>query len=227
MTCGSGMVCTSGTCTNACASSDGGLETLCTPDSGPPYCANTQSDNVNCGTCGTVCVASTCVAGTCVSSATTNVEIFPPSGTLYDPGSASVWGGRYYTITFASAQTIVGIQWRANIATADSMYAEIWDPIAMTSLAKGTTVNGSSAEQFYSSPINYTVKASTAYLVGIFMSNASTVFPRKDTPSFPFTVTGPYGNITISACWSTSTANTDIFPTSTNIWGPDFKLDIQ
>ena len=53
------------------------------------------------------------------------------------------------------------------------------------------------------------------------------VFPRKTTPSFPFTVAGPLGNITVSACWSTSTNNTDIFPTSSNSWGPDFRLYLQ
>jgi len=68
ITCGAGETCQNGACKNACASSDGGLETLCTPDAGVPYCASTQSDNLNCGGCGVVCSAgSSCIGGTCKS----------------------------------------------------------------------------------------------------------------------------------------------------------------
>jgi hypothetical protein len=31
----------------------------------------------------------------------------------------------------------------------------------------------------------------------------------------------------VSACWSTNTNNTDIFPVSTNYWAPDFKIYLQ
>lgn len=64
--CGTGMVCQSGACANACAASDGGLETLCMPDAGPPYCADTNSDNDNCGSCGMMCTGSeSCISGVC------------------------------------------------------------------------------------------------------------------------------------------------------------------
>ena len=58
------------------------------------------------------------------------------------------------------------------------------------------------------------------------MSNVNTVLPRKDSPSYPFTVTDQLGNITVSACWSTTSTTTDVFPSSTNTWGPDFKLTL-
>jgi hypothetical protein len=64
--CGTGLLCTNGACTNACAGQDGGAQTLCTPDAGAPYCTDTQTDNANCGACGTVCSnPATCSAGAC------------------------------------------------------------------------------------------------------------------------------------------------------------------
>jgi hypothetical protein len=199
--CAGGEICVSGACENPCTSNDAGATTLCVPDGGAPYCADTQNDSANCGTCAHACNTNeSCAAGICTTE--TAVEIFPPSGTLYDPGNTSVWSARYYTITFAQSQKIVGIQWRANLATTDSMYGEIWDPGSQASLAKGSTVTGAGTAQFYTSTISYTVAANTAYLIGIFMSNANTtVFPRKDSPTYPFTVSGPHGNIDVSACW--------------------------
>ncbi|HSQ68383.1 MAG TPA: MXAN_6577-like cysteine-rich protein [Polyangiaceae bacterium] len=68
--CGQGELCANGTCTNACAAADGGVETLCSQDAGPPYCSNLQTDNANCGSCGTACSpdagGGTCCSGTCV-----------------------------------------------------------------------------------------------------------------------------------------------------------------
>jgi len=70
--CGAGLVCSGGTCGSSC----GQGETLCTPgadggsdggaEAGAPYCANTQTDNANCGVCGTACPqGETCVNGEC------------------------------------------------------------------------------------------------------------------------------------------------------------------
>jgi hypothetical protein len=69
--CGTAMVCKNGVCVNGCAASDGGVETLCTPDAGPPYCATIASDPLNCGGCGIVCTptvdggVATCINGKC------------------------------------------------------------------------------------------------------------------------------------------------------------------
>lgn len=239
--CKDGEVCSAGKCEISCqagltkcsiAPSDGGVSDAAADGAsdgglGSTYCANLVADNTNCGTCGKVCApGQKCVSGQC-ANAPISVQVFPPTGTLVDPGSTSVWGGRYYTMTFATATTIVGLSWRANLATADSMRAEIWDPANSTKLATGSTVNGNSVQAFYTSDISFAFAAAKPYLVGVFMSNANTVFPRKDSPSFPFTVAGVGGNINVTACWSTSTANTDIFPTSVNVWGPDFRLLLQ
>jgi hypothetical protein len=48
--CGTGLVCTSGTCTSTC----GSPETQCGADAGGA-CANLNNDPNNCGTCGTAC----------------------------------------------------------------------------------------------------------------------------------------------------------------------------
>jgi hypothetical protein len=65
-TCSVGEVCTAGKCAIECGGLDGGGEALCTPDGGVPYCANTSTDNANCGMCGNVCDAGqVCTAGTC------------------------------------------------------------------------------------------------------------------------------------------------------------------
>jgi len=69
VTCGTGKVCHQGTCSNSCAAEDGGVETLCLPDSGAPYCANTQTDSLNCNACGNACPAAANATSDCVSGA--------------------------------------------------------------------------------------------------------------------------------------------------------------
>jgi len=68
VTCAAGESCQSGACKDACVASDGGVETLCTPDAGAPYCANLATDNANCGTCGVSCTTGSCTSGKCVSA---------------------------------------------------------------------------------------------------------------------------------------------------------------
>src|SRR5262249_9245235 len=147
-------------------------------------CSNTQFDPQNCGGCGKVCPNNTpsCSNGVCTTS--TLVQIFPPSGNLVDPGNASFWSGRYYTMTFSQPKAILVIEWRANLASGDFIRGEIWNPMNQTKLATGNQVNGSNAVAYYRSTMSFSAQANTAYIIGIFMSNSNTVFPRKENPSF-------------------------------------------
>ena len=222
--CPSAQYCDAGSCDLDCT--DAGVKCV-VPDAGLT-CIDTKTNTNHCGACNAPCTGGkVCINSTCQVPVSTGVQIFPPTGSLQDPGASSVWSARYYNLTFAQAQTLVSLEWRANLATVDSIRAEIWDPGTQAKLATGTTVTGGSVQAYYKSTINYPLLANKPYLIGIFMSNANTVFPRKDSPSYPFTVAGPIGNITVNSCWSTSTANTDIFPTASNSWGPDFKLYLQ
>jgi hypothetical protein len=220
--CPSAQYCDAGACDLSC---DAG--TKCSvPDAGLT-CVDTTSSMSHCGACNQPCTGGkVCIASACVL-APTAVQIFPPTGSLLDPGDPTYWGARYYTMTFAQQQTITGIDVRATLSSADSIRAGIWDPGTQVKLATGSTVNGSNVQAYYKSTLSFTLLANKAYIIGVFFSNANTVFPRKNSPSYPFNVAGPFGNIAVSACWSTSTANTDIFPTSTNSWGPDFRLYLQ
>jgi hypothetical protein len=84
--CGNGLVCSNGVCSNACASVDGGVETLCVPDGGSPYCANTQTDDANCGACGNACGNGfKCVGGAC-----SNTCQFPYVSCVVDGGPMCV-----------------------------------------------------------------------------------------------------------------------------------------
>jgi len=186
-------------------------------------CTDTMGDPMNCGMCGKMCPVNmpSCSNGMCTTSVT--VEIFPPTGSLQDPGASSVWSARYYTMTFSQQKTIIGIDWKANLGNADFIRAEVWNPQNQMKLATGSQVNGGNGQAFYHSNINFTAVANMPYLVGVFMSNSNTVFPRKDSPSYPFTV----GVINVSACWSTLSSNMDTFPSASNSWAPDFRLQIQ
>lgn len=222
--CSGPQFCDAGTCDLACA--DAGTK-CAIPDAGT-QCVDTTTSNAHCGGCNQPCTnGKTCVSGTCQTVSVTAVQIFPPTGSLQDPGASSVWSARYYNLTFAQAQSITGIDWRANLSSADSIRAEIWDPANQSQVAVGSTVNGGNVQAYYHSNIAFTFQANKPYMVGIYMSNANTVFPRKDSPSYPFNVAGPKGNIAVNSCWSTSTSNTDIYPTASNSWGPDFKLYLQ
>jgi hypothetical protein len=219
--CGSREYCDAGGCDLDCA--DAG--TKCATDAGPA-CIDTRTTTAHCGGCNQPCSGSlVCVNGTCQQQ--TGVQIFPPTGTLVDPGNSSVWSARYYTVTLAQALTLTAIEWRAQLAATDSIRAQVWDPSTQVKLASGTNVTGNGTLAYYRSDINFAMQANRAYIIGIYMSNANTVFPRKNSPSYPFTVASPQGNISVTACWSTSTTNTDIFPTSTNTWGPDFRVYLQ
>jgi len=66
--CPAGDVCAAGVCSSGCGGVDGGGETRCAPDGGAPYCADTKSDNANCGGCGNTCVTGqVCSSGQCAS----------------------------------------------------------------------------------------------------------------------------------------------------------------
>jgi hypothetical protein len=86
VTCGTGQVCVDSACSNSCggdsdAGTEGGPETLCKPDGGTPYCANTQSDNANCGGCGVTCAAQeVCSGGHCQSSCVQGQTLCTPDG---------------------------------------------------------------------------------------------------------------------------------------------------
>jgi hypothetical protein len=215
-----------GMCGNGCMMTEDCTESMCCPMGNKvcnAMCTDTTSDAKNCGMCGNACPMNTpsCVNSMC--SASFFVEIFPPSGVLQDPGAATYWSARYYTMTFAQPRSLISIDVRANLAVNDTIRGEVWNPQNQQKLATGSAVNGSGSAQFYRSNIAFNFQANTAYIVGVYFSNSNTVFPRKDGPSYPFTTNG----VTVSACWSTNTTNTDIFPSSGNSWAPDFKLQLQ
>jgi hypothetical protein len=63
-------VCAAGKCANECLPT----QTVCVPDGGQvtdsgPYCANTKTDNANCGACFNVCpyMMPICANGTCMA----------------------------------------------------------------------------------------------------------------------------------------------------------------
>jgi hypothetical protein len=61
-----------------------GALTTCTPDGGAPYCANTQSDNANCGTCGASCTSGTvCGGGHCSLTCGALTTCTPDGGAPY------------------------------------------------------------------------------------------------------------------------------------------------
>jgi len=66
-------ICTAGRCTTRC----GVNHTVCAAfDGGVPYCANTQTDNANCGTCGRVCGGGTaCFSGMCAVTCGTGATL--------------------------------------------------------------------------------------------------------------------------------------------------------
>ena len=183
-------------------------------------CTNVQSDTKNCGMCGTACPMNMplCVNGKCTTSIF--AQLFPPTG-----GNASgrvYWSARYYTVTFSQQSTILAVEWMANLGGNDFIRAGIWNPMNQQKLATGNPVNGNGTLKYHRSTINFTAAARTPYIVGVFISNGQTEFPRKDSPSYPFLTNG----IIVTACWSTTDAKTDIFPTSSNSWAPDFRLEL-
>jgi len=67
------------TCTLTC-----GSFAKCTPSNASPYCANTATDNSNCGTCGTACgVGEVCTSGVCSLTCGALTKCSPTGGADY------------------------------------------------------------------------------------------------------------------------------------------------
>jgi hypothetical protein len=67
------------TCTLTC-----GSFAKCTPSNASPYCANTATDNSNCGTCGTACgVGEVCTGGVCSLTCGALTKCSPTGGADY------------------------------------------------------------------------------------------------------------------------------------------------
>jgi hypothetical protein len=67
------------TCTLTC-----GAFTKCTPSNASPYCANTATDNSNCGTCGNACgTGEVCTGGVCSLSCGALTKCSPSGGADY------------------------------------------------------------------------------------------------------------------------------------------------
>jgi hypothetical protein len=92
--CGAAQVCSAGKCSSECVSG----QTLCGADSGGDdggaYCADTQTDNSNCGQCGKTCgVQEQCIAATCASTCAGNQTLCIPDGGI----EAGTEGGPFCT----------------------------------------------------------------------------------------------------------------------------------
>ena len=77
MVCGPLQVCSNRVCTSECLAA----QSLCTPDGGAPYCADLQSDNANCGSCGNVCpgdAGATCGQGVCAATCGSGLSLCTP-----------------------------------------------------------------------------------------------------------------------------------------------------
>ena len=73
------------TCTLTC-----GSFTKCTPTSASPYCANTATDNANCGTCGNACGAGqVCTGGACSLTCGALTKCSPTGGADYCANTAT------------------------------------------------------------------------------------------------------------------------------------------
>jgi concanavalin A-like lectin/glucanase superfamily protein/stigma-specific protein Stig1 len=74
-----------GTCTLTC-----GAFTKCAPASASPYCANTATDNANCGTCGNSCgVGEVCTNGVCALTCGVLTKCAPVNASAYCANTAS------------------------------------------------------------------------------------------------------------------------------------------
>jgi concanavalin A-like lectin/glucanase superfamily protein len=73
------MTASGSTCTLTC-----GSFTKCMPSNASPYCANTATDNANCGTCGNACgTGQVCNGGTCTLTCGALTKCSPSTGAPY------------------------------------------------------------------------------------------------------------------------------------------------
>jgi hypothetical protein len=123
------------TCTLTC-----GSFTKCTPSNASPYCANTSTDNANCGTCGNTCTgANVCTGGVCSIACGSLSTCTPSSGSPYCAnlstdnancgtcgnacGAGNVCSGGACTLTCGSLSTCrpsSGSPYCANLSTDDA-----------------------------------------------------------------------------------------------------------
>ena len=199
VTCGVGELCKQGACVNACAAPDGGTETLCTPDAGPAYCANTQTDPNNCGTCGKTCSSGKCAAGNCVAlpdggggDGGVGTLVFDSlTGTVNQTtrGAGDSCGSH---ITIASQVTIAYIAQRNNLNAAGNMKFMIWQNGTAVVISSPVAVPSGDSWKM-SGYIGQTLSAGT-YDIGAISDTAGTWSydsTTENVPPFSSTLSNP------------------------------------
>jgi hypothetical protein len=154
-------------------------------------------------------------------NASVEIDITAPSGTLITPGGGSYWANRAYQVAFGTPTRIYGLGWWANLGTSDFVRAYVWDPAGPTTLATGSDGYGTGALGWHHSRVDFTPEIGKVYAIGFYVSNGSTVFPRKNIPTFPYTV----GNVTVSGNYSSNSTTAPAYPADTNSWAPFVYLD--
>ncbi len=78
MKCAAGQVCSNNVCATTCALNLATCGGDAGGDAGTTYCANTQTDNQNCGVCGTTCASGqSCIAGACKTTCDSGLAFCP------------------------------------------------------------------------------------------------------------------------------------------------------
>ena len=151
--------CSSGACASQCAVT----QTLCTPDGGTPYCADTLSDNVNCGTCGNVCPTTKplCLGGACNNGSVRVLVCGAPGGGA--TWTTDVQSKLQATGAFATVDVLACNTTTPSVATLQGYQSVL--VFSDTSFADTTTLGNNLA----------TYQAGGGYVVVATFANASVV----------------------------------------------------
>ncbi len=144
-----------------------------------------------------------------VDGGTMTVDLSPTTGVQgNDPVSTVA-----YLVTFSSATTIVGLEFKAQSADVQTTWVtDVWDLALPFRLANGSTVAGlGNSTDWYHSNISFAAEASKQYVVAVHRASGNALYSRSFNVTLPYTV----GNVTVLK-WCSASGTTDDKPTCDN-----------
>ncbi|MFT4625970.1 MAG: hypothetical protein ACI8PZ_004641 [Myxococcota bacterium] len=134
------------------------------------------------------------------------LELTPASGGVVG-GEDPYWADKGYVFTADSTFAINGGSWLIDVPPDGIVRMSVYDWPGLGLLARGTSAPGTGSEDWMRSDLAFTFLAGSEYLVTFYTDRAgSSVFTRKDGPSYGYAVDGLISGVT---GWSSSNAGDD------------------
>lgn len=125
-----------------------------------------------------------------------DLDLTPGDGGVV-AGDDPYWADKGYVFTADTTFDIAGGSWQINMPADGFVRMSVYEWPELGLIARGTATYGSGAEEWLRSDLDFTFVGGEEYLVTFYTNRASSsVFTRKDSPSFGYAVDGRVSGVT-------------------------------